>query len=216
MLRPMKRKAVGFYWTLPVPWAGFTSLPREVDRAAGVSRTIAYQRELIRQYVRGHGFHLIYEEAFLEIEPDRGSELVWQPLDKIAKHCREHDATLLFVDFSMVGGWRTHNPMRMWPNSTNIPIKPIFPSEIVLNGQMFDPHEHFRAWQDDHAAWAEAKPQREAMAWESLSSLRESGCNFPEIAQQLNAAGVQTPTGKLWTKDNLIKFALKCVAKPVS
>jgi hypothetical protein len=30
----MARNAVGFYWTLPVPWAGFTSLLREIDEAA--------------------------------------------------------------------------------------------------------------------------------------------------------------------------------------
>ena len=46
----MSQNAVGFYWTLPVPWAGFTSLPKAVDDAAKLSRTIRYQRDLIRRY----------------------------------------------------------------------------------------------------------------------------------------------------------------------
>ncbi len=53
--------AVGFYWTLPVPWAGFTELPKDVDRAAEFSRTIRYQREIIRRYAREHHLQLIHE-----------------------------------------------------------------------------------------------------------------------------------------------------------
>ena len=34
------RNAVGFYWTLPVPWAGFVELPEDIDAAAKASRTI--------------------------------------------------------------------------------------------------------------------------------------------------------------------------------
>ena len=44
----MGRNAVGFYWTLPVPWAGFTALPEKIEDAAKVSRTIRYQMQLIR------------------------------------------------------------------------------------------------------------------------------------------------------------------------
>ena len=34
------QKFFGFYWTLPVNWTGFQSLPRNVDEAADASRTI--------------------------------------------------------------------------------------------------------------------------------------------------------------------------------
>lgn len=34
---------IGFYWTLPVNWAGFTTLPSDADAAAKVSCTIRYQ-----------------------------------------------------------------------------------------------------------------------------------------------------------------------------
>ena len=71
---PMVRNAVGFYWTLPVPWTGFTSLPSDIDEAAKVSRTIRYQRNTIRRYAKVEGYRLIHEEVFLEIKPDRGSD----------------------------------------------------------------------------------------------------------------------------------------------
>ena len=48
----MKQKAVGFFWTLPIPWTGFTHLPDDVTTAATMSRTIRYQCELIRDYAR--------------------------------------------------------------------------------------------------------------------------------------------------------------------
>ncbi|MFN7159798.1 MAG: hypothetical protein ACK4MR_14075, partial [Erythrobacter cryptus] len=64
----MKRKAVGFYWTLPVPWAGFTKLPADIEAAARGSRTIAYQRALIHAFAAAEGYALVEEAAFLEIE----------------------------------------------------------------------------------------------------------------------------------------------------
>lgn len=44
----MDRTFIGFYWTLPVPWAGFTKLNlSNIDKAAEQSRTIALQRRSI-------------------------------------------------------------------------------------------------------------------------------------------------------------------------
>ena len=90
----MTRNAVGFYWTLPVPWAGFTTLPAGIDDAAAVSMTIRYQRDAIRRHAKSEGFQLIHEEVFFEIEPDRGSDIITEPLAKVEKICREHDAVL--------------------------------------------------------------------------------------------------------------------------
>lgn len=39
---------IGFYWTLPVNWAGFTTLPADADEAAKGSLTIRYQVDLVR------------------------------------------------------------------------------------------------------------------------------------------------------------------------
>ena len=84
----MARNAVGFYWTLPVPWAGLVSLPNEIDEAAKVSRTIRYQRDLVRRYATDEGYRLVHEELFLEIEPDRGSDLILEPLRKVKKFAK--------------------------------------------------------------------------------------------------------------------------------
>ena len=54
---------LGLYWTLPVPWAGFTQLPKDVGAAAKLSRTIAYQRERVRRWVAEEGGDLVAEEV---------------------------------------------------------------------------------------------------------------------------------------------------------
>lgn len=115
----MGTNAVGFYWTLPVPWAGFTKLPNDINEAAKASRTIRYQRDLIRHYAKDEGYCLVHEEVFLEIEPDRGSELIPEPLAKVETICRTKDATLLYVDFSEVQRWRSHMVLSNWSRSTS-------------------------------------------------------------------------------------------------
>jgi hypothetical protein len=92
--------AVGFYWTLPVPWVGFERLPGQVDEAAKFSRTIRYQRDLIRRYATEHRYKLMHEQVFIEIGPDRGSEYIIEPLEKAQKVCLQSDAVLLYVEFS--------------------------------------------------------------------------------------------------------------------
>jgi hypothetical protein len=47
----VRQRFVGFYWTLPIPAVGFTSLPKDVGAAAAASKTIRYQRERIRRWV---------------------------------------------------------------------------------------------------------------------------------------------------------------------
>ncbi|GAB4480247.1 MAG: hypothetical protein OHK0018_11700 [Erythrobacter tepidarius] len=107
----MKRKAVGFYWTLPVPWAGFAKLPEDIERAGQASRTIRYQRALIHRYAAEHDLEIVHEAAFLEVEPDRASVFIEGALEKAAAKCRQYRAMLLFVDFSGAHGWRSHAPM---------------------------------------------------------------------------------------------------------
>jgi hypothetical protein len=46
------RRFVGFYWTLPVPFAAFTALPDDIDAAAEKSMTVRYQRERVRRWVK--------------------------------------------------------------------------------------------------------------------------------------------------------------------
>lgn len=122
------RNAVGFYWTLPVPWAGFTTLPEDIDAAAKVSRTIRYQCDLIRRHAVENGYTLVAEKVFLEIAPDRGSQYVLEALRPLEAICRAREAVLLFVDFSEVQGWRGHGPLSDWATRTD-------PSRDGLSGR---------------------------------------------------------------------------------
>ena len=126
----MERNAVGFYWTLPVPWVGFTTLPDDIDEAAKKSRTIRYQRDLIQHYARGERYRLIYEEVFLEIGPDRGSRLIVEPLNKVKAICQRQNAVLLYVDFWEVQGWRTHHALRNWLDRAGIEVLRSIPTRF--------------------------------------------------------------------------------------
>ena len=110
----MSHNAVGFYWTLPVPWVGFTSLPKAVDDAAKLSRTIRYQRDLIGRYAAENRFRLVHEEVFLEVYPDRASNQMLEPLRKVKAICEAQNAVLLIVDFWEIKRWRDHGQLRNW------------------------------------------------------------------------------------------------------
>jgi hypothetical protein len=199
-------KAVGFYWTLPVPWVGFNKLPKDVDEAAGSSLTIRYQRDLIRRYAKDHQLVLFHEAAYLEIEPDRGSEHVQDALNKVLKVCLEHDAVLLIVDFSEVQGWRSHGPLQDWARSGNVDARLIYPDPVVMEGKSFDPHQHFSDWRQRQHEWSEGKAARAEAVRTEATQLRGAGKSLPAISEHLNGKGMPSPTGKRWTPDNLRKF----------
>lgn len=74
---------IGLYWTLPVPWAGFVNLPDDPDAAAAASRTIRYQVERVRRWVKDQKGTLVAERVFLELQPDRGSEQIVPEIDRL-------------------------------------------------------------------------------------------------------------------------------------
>jgi hypothetical protein len=199
-------KAVGFYWTLPVPWVGFTQLPKDVEEAAGSSLTIHYQRDLIRRYAKDHRLVLVHEAAYLEIEPDRGSKHVQGALNKVRKVCREHDAVLLIVDFSEVQGWRSHGPLQDWAQSGKVDVRLIYPDPVVMEGKSFEPHQHFSDWRQRQQEWSEGKAARAESARAEATQLQGAGMSLVSIAERLNAKGMPSLTGKPWAPDNLRKF----------
>jgi hypothetical protein len=202
----LKCKAVGFYWTLPVPWAGFDTLPDKIEEAAKASRTIAFQRALIHRFAASEGYEIVHEAAFLEVEPDRGSEFIQGALEKAATECREHGAILLFVDFSGAQGWRSHAPMMQWLRDAEIEALPIEATEMVIGGQAFDPHEHFAEWRSRQREWSENKNERRAEALARAFALQQEGLSHPTIATRLNQEGVRSLSGKPWTGEGLRKF----------
>lgn len=72
----MTQQYFGFYWTLPVPWVGFTSLPDNVDEAEAASRTIRYSRQSVKAFVKEQGGTLVSggEKVCMELSPDRVAE----------------------------------------------------------------------------------------------------------------------------------------------
>lgn len=200
------QKFIGFYWTLPVPWAGFTDLPKDVDAAAAASRTICYQRDLVRRRVIDEPGMLIGEEVFLELAPDRGSELILPTIERLLKRCRAKDARLALVDFKEALGWRRHGPLWDRLEAERDLVKWLFPDEIIIGGKVFDPVRHFRAWREIEHAHAQAKPERRAEIARALETLATDNPTHATLAKALNGDGIRTPTGRRWTAENLRKF----------
>lgn len=202
----MKRKVVGFYWTLPVPWAGFDTLPEDIEQAAKASRTIGFQRALIHRFAAEEGYEIVHEAAFLEVEPDRGSEFIAGALEKAATKCREHGAILLFVDFSGAQGWRSHGPMLQWLRDAEIEALPIEATEVVMDGQAFDPHDHFAEWRSRQREWSAEKSDRRTKALARVVEFQQEGLSYPDLANRLNEEGVRSLSGRPWTGDGVRKF----------
>ena len=198
--------AVGFYWTLPVTWAQFVDLPKKVEAAATNSKTIRYQMEMIRSYARDHGYDLIHEEVFLEIEPDRGSIHIQSALETIERMCRGESATILVVDFSIVQNWRRNGYMDAWLENTNIPFIRIPPDPFLSAEWSFDPGRHFSDWRKRHSDWMNSKHEREAIALCRSLELQAADLSVNAIAQQLNLEKTPSPTGKPWRESNLRAF----------
>jgi hypothetical protein len=199
------QKFIGFYWTLPVPWAGFTDLPREVDAAAKASKTIRYQRERVRQWAKAENGTLIHEEVYMELLPDRGSEQIVPAIDKLLARCRDENATLLLVDFSQAFRWRPHGKLydRLRDESLAITLEP---EPVEVDGALFDPVGHFRSWRDLQDTFIAEKADRKAAVAAAIQNSGPENSTLASQAAALNRQGIKTPTGKRWTEDNLRKF----------
>ena len=199
------QKFIGFYWTLPVPWAGFNELPKDLDAAADASKTNRYQRERVRKWAKAQKGTLIHEEVFMELLPDRGSEQIAPAIDKLLSRCRDEAATLLLVDFSQAFGWRRHGTLYDKLRDERLAIA-LEPEPVEVDGAPFDPVGHFRSWRDLQDAFIAEKPDRKAAI---TTAIQNSGTQDTTLAKQaaaLNRQGMKTPTGKRWTEDNLRKF----------
>lgn len=208
---------LGLYWTLPVPWAGFTQLPKDVEKAAKASRTIRYQRERVRRWVKEEGGTLIAEEVFLELAPDRGTEHILPAVDRLLSRAKADGAKLVLVDFSEAYGWRRHAALHEHlaaQPALHVMLDPeplliIEEGALAVAGSLtgaFDPAGHFRAWREVEATHAATKPQRKAHLASAIAARQGEHASLAALAQALNADGLTTPTGKPWSADNLRKF----------
>jgi hypothetical protein len=189
----------------PAP-GGLTSLPKDPEAAAQASRTIRYQRERIRRWVREEGGTIIYEEVFLELAPDRGSEHILPTVDRFLKRCRTEKAQLVLVEFWSAFGWRRHGPLaeRFEANADLCVL--LDPVPLTSAEAFFDPVEHFRTWRKVEGAHAASKADRKADLAEAIAERQDGHFSLAELAKVLNADRLLTPTGKPWSRDNLGKF----------
>jgi hypothetical protein len=208
---------VGFYWTLPIPSVGFLKLSDDPDVAATQSKTIKYQREVIKEWVAEEGGVLIREITFLETQSDRGTDAVRHYVQRAARVCRENEATLLYVDFRQMCGWRPHQELTNAIEEEQIASVPVWPSHetIMIDGHPFHPARHFKDHRMQHEKEA---ARRHDFAVKRLLKEAESvapgrGRNAL-IAEKLNAEGVQTfQGGRPWTADNVKKVLQRLRAK---
>lgn len=214
------KKAVGFYWTLPVPWISepFTQLSSDVEQAAKESRTIRYQREVVRRWARQSNIEISKEGVYLELEPDRAGSS-WHDFNngmpselyEIVDYCRKENAEILYVDFGAFIHQRSHLVMNEKLRESGISHVGIWPDEnsIEIDGELFNPEDHFRNWRDRHHEWKKMRHERQEEVAQVALSLRRKAHKLSDIANTLNRYGLPTPHNKKWTTDNLRKFLKK-------
>lgn len=196
---------LAFYWTLPVNWAGFTSLPPDTDAAAKASRTIRYQVERVRRWVKDEKGTLLREAVFLETRPDRGTDAIQQEIGKVLTEARKKRAKVVLVDFAEAFGWRPHGPLfDMIRAAGDCVLLP--PEPTLIEGKWWDPVDHFRAWREVDQAHQLAKDEIKETAMFTMAELKAEGASYAAIAARLNSWGQKTVNGRTWTADNVRKF----------
>jgi hypothetical protein len=202
---------VGFYWTLPVNWSGFRSLPSDVEAAAAKSRTIRYQRAMVQNWVRNNPpAELVDEIAFMDTRPDRATEAVREALSKAQKAFgNRRKAKLLYVKFELMQ-WRRNIHLLNYIEEQGIYAVPLSPDPLTIDGQYFDPREHFRTWREaEEAAMAGFKEGATAGLRHALSEIPEGPARHKNIADFLNERGIKAYRGGGWTAENVRKQLMR-------
>ena len=192
---------VGVYWTRPVPWARFYGVDTDITQAARQSRTIAYQLELVSRYAKEVGGEIIEHIVLNDLHSDRASLETVEALEKRLPKIAE-DVTFLWVDFSQVNGWRKHPYLAQALEGRR--TQPLYPQELMMAGQIFDPISHFQTWQrkaEQHGLEKTGHAES-VMAFLAMHTTK----SWPRRAKALNDAGILTHGGKIWSADNLRKF----------
>lgn len=203
---------VGFYWTFPVRWAGFLDLPDDAARAAEASRTIAYQRAVVRKQVDWENGALIAEVVAMEVSPDRGTSAIEGDVARAGRMCREVGATLLHVDFHQNGGWRPHPILSEALSALSriaVPVLGLPADDIMLDRRRFDPAEHFSMWRVQEAEERERRRRDvPAALMAALSEVPDERGRWKAVASLLNERKVPTlGGGTTWTAENVRKAA---------
>ena len=201
---------VGFYWTLPVPIVGFVHEFPDVETAALRSKTIRYQRDLVRRWAQAERVELVAEHVFMEVQPDRGTPAIRDYLRRVLADLKREGASLVYVSFSDIDGWRHHPHLQSFIAEHHLDTVAL-PPERITESPNFDPIEHFKRSRDRYRTTA-AEKRRAA-----LSAIDQKLAEHPlpvhgryeQIARELNEAKITTSTGRLWTRENVRKNVTK-------
>jgi hypothetical protein len=195
---------IGFYWTLPVNWAGFRELPQDVEAAAEKSRTIRYQAERVRRWAKDNAVRLIDEIVYLDTRTDRATEGCRDALERARRRCKADGAFLLFVEFKQHNLWRYNPHIRSFSESLGFEPLGLSPDPLRIDGELFDPIRHFEQWRvRDQEGKAELRRRAEQGFAQALAEIPEGPGRYTAIADWLNEKGIRTRTGLRWTEENV-------------
>ncbi|GJD96244.1 recombinase family protein [Methylobacterium iners] len=202
----MRTAYVGFYWTLPVNWADFRRLPSDVEGAAQASRTIRYQRERVRQWVKEDAVSLVGEIAFMDVRTDRATEAVREALIATRRVCVRRKAKLVYVRFEEQNLWRSNPYLRRHAEEFGLELVALSPDPLTIDGRRFDPAEHFKRWRTaDKEQMGELRREAYQGLEQALSVFPEGAGRWQAIAERLNGDGIRSLKGSTWTPENVRK-----------
>ena len=190
---------VGFYWTFPVRWINFVDLPDDAEGAAKLSQTVAYQRALVRRHVEYEKGKLLHEVVTIEVSPDRGTSAIKDYIARAGRLCLKEKSTLLYVDFKLRGGWRSHPTLAASVadlQDAGIPSLALPADKILLDGRSFDPADHFSKWRskDEEARERRRYIVPEALA-AALAEVPQGRGRWAIVANLLNKRDISTQNG---------------------
>lgn len=192
-----------FYWTYPVPWAGFRRLSRDIEKAAEQSLTIRYSRAAVHAHLSQIGGQLLPHGEVVRLEryADRGSQRLGDQFRDVLLKAEGVGAMVAIVDFSKFDGWRANHFLEDWYEHPNCDPIPIAYDAVHYEKNPFD---HFRRRRDEQTAHRAEKDQHRSEIFAALEAINAS--SWPKRAASLNALGLRTYTGLSWNEENLRKF----------
>lgn len=204
----MKAAWIGVYWTLPVNRYGFRDVPTDVDAAAERSLTIRYQRARVRAEAAEAGAELLDEIAFVDMRPDRATDIARSVLEPRLAPFRARAPALVRVALEAAGGWRPNPFLAEAASFLGLRLIDVAPDAIALDGTRFDPPAHFDGWRKrDRDDMARLRAEAAAGMREALAAFPAGRGRWARIAAWLNDRGTRTPRGGLWTAENVRKAA---------
>ncbi|WP_147941572.1 hypothetical protein [Methylobacterium sp. WL64] len=202
----MREACVGFYWTLPITWADFRRLPKDVEGAARASRTIRYQRERVRLWAKEQPCRLVGEIAFVDVRNDRATEAVQKDLEDCRRLCARLEADLVYVNFEERNFWRTNPYLKNVATGLDFKLIGLSPDPIPVDGRRFDPIAHFKASRvEERERMRDLQEEAFEGLERALSTIPEGSGRWQAIAERLNREGVLSLKGSAWTSENVRK-----------